>query len=337
MSAQKSSPVAPDRKFNSRDAAAPIGPDHPKPHSTPKQHLVEQNVKIYLDAVKSAPRPSKPPAHQADPEQPPVALALPPPLSPSELPPEGKPNSKWGRGQSRSRRFRSQQPGIIRTGPLRGLPKRVLTDKRRALDLEQVRNVTNGAAFAEAQGRPLVVELTLAWRLMGGFSEEDWPAIQVRVFDYMSKWLWRRKVIPTFVWIRERVPGRGIHTHVLLHLPHRDTAKLAEELRDYLSETFGFQDRTTGKIERGVDASYGIFGAWTREMRAGKLLYCLKGFDHRAFRYVSQDGTTENAGAALGIDHRGQQGRIDVKRELWPNLGDGGLRKAAFRGGWKPA
>jgi hypothetical protein len=22
--------------------------------------------------------------------------------------------------------------------------------------------------------------------------------------------------------------------------------------------------------------------------------------------------------------------------ELWPNLGDGGLRKAAYRGGWKP-
>ena len=24
-------------------------------------------------------------------------------------------------------------------------------------------------------------------------------------------------------------------------------------------------------------------------------------------------------------------------REIWPKLGDGGLRKAAYRGGWKPA
>ena len=24
-------------------------------------------------------------------------------------------------------------------------------------------------------------------------------------------------------------------------------------------------------------------------------------------------------------------------KELWPNLGDGGLREAAYRGGWKPA
>ncbi len=107
--------------------------------------------------------------------------------------------------------------------------------------------------------------------------------------------------------------GRNLCS-LVLHLPHRDTAKLAEELRDYLSESFGFRDRTTGKVERGVDVSYGRFGAWTRERRAGMLLYCLKGFDHRAFRYVGQDGTTENIGAALGIDHRGQQGFIDIKR-----------------------
>ena len=27
----------------------------------------------------------------------------------------------------------------------------------------------------------------------------------------------------------------------------------------------------------------------------------------------------------------------NTRRELWPNLGDGGLREAAYRGGWKPA
>ncbi len=31
------------------------------------------------------------------------------------------------------------------------------------------------------------------------------------------------------------------------------------------------------------------------------------------------------------VKHRGDLA------ELWPNLGDGGLRKAAYRGGWKPA
>ncbi len=62
-----------------------------------------------------------------------------------------------------------------------------------------------------------MIELTLVWRLMGGFSEEGWADIQVQAFDYMSKWLRRRRIIPAFVWIRERVPGRGAHTHVLLY------------------------------------------------------------------------------------------------------------------------
>jgi hypothetical protein len=29
--------------------------------------------------------------------------------------------------------------------------------------------------------------------------------------------------------------------------------------------------------------------------------------------------------------------RLIGKPELWPNLGDDDLRKAAYRGGWKPA
>jgi tripartite-type tricarboxylate transporter receptor subunit TctC len=35
--------------------------------------------------------------------------------------------------------------------------------------------------------------------------------------------------------------------------------------------------------------------------------------------------------AAVRLTH------VPYAGELWPNLGDGGLRKAAFRGGWKPA
>src|SRR3712207_7510409 len=60
------------------------------------------------------------------------------------------------------------------------------------------------------------------------------------------------------------------------------------------STLFPYTTLFRSKVERGVDVSYGRFGAWTRKRRAGMLIYCLKGFDHRAFRYVGQDGTTEN-------------------------------------------
>ncbi len=308
---------------------------HPKPQPATKQHLVGQNANMYLHIVKFAPHLSKPSAHQADAEQPSVVPAPPSTSFLSDLPPQGVSNSKWGGASPRlrPRRPKARQPGIIPTGPLVGLPKRPRTDRHRALALDQVCNLVNAAAFAEAQGRPLVVELTLAWRLMRGFSEKRWADIQVRAVDYMSRWLRRRKIVPTFVWDRERVPGCGVHTHVLLHLPRRGTAKLAKELRNYISRTFGFQDRVkpSDKLERGVDVSYGRFGAWTREMRAGSLRYALKGFDHRAFRYVGQDGTTENLGAALGIDHRGQQGFIDIKRcGTSQNIGPAARRKAGW-------
>jgi hypothetical protein len=61
------------------------------------------------------------------------------------------------------------------------------------------------------------------------------------------------------------------------------------------------------------------------------LVYCLKGFDHRAFRYVGVNGDTENIGAALGIDHRGQQGFIDIKRcGTSQNVGPAARRKAGW-------
>ena len=31
------------------------------------------------------------------------------------------------------------------------------------------------------------------------------------------------------------------------------------------------------------------------------------------------------------------QNPVDLEEELWPKLGDGFVRKAAYRGGWKPA
>ncbi len=275
--------------------------------------------------VKFAPRLSEPPADPADTAPPSPAAPPPPPPAGHTAPPTG-PDSKYEQVPSRvpapprprscRTRAPTRPPGLIHTGPLIGLPKRPRTDRRRALDLDQVRALVNAAAFAQAQGHPLVAGLTLTWRLMDGFAEQAWPAAQVRVLDSMSKWLRRRGIVPTFVWVRERVPGRGAHTHLLLHLSRDDTAGLAEQLRGYLAGAFGFRDEAapSGRAERGVAVSRGRFGAWTPAMRAGLLRYCLKGLDPAAFRYVGQAGETENIGAALGIEHRGPQGLIAVKR-----------------------
>ena len=54
------------------------------------------------------------------------------------------------------------------------------------------------------------------------------------------------------------------------------------------------------------------FGANTPTMQAGLMRYCLKGLDHRDFHYSAYE--TDNIGDAIGIDHRGTQGIIEIKR-----------------------
>jgi hypothetical protein len=54
------------------------------------------------------------------------------------------------------------------------------------------------------------------------------------------------------------------------------------------------------------------FGANTPTMQAGLMRYCLKGLDHRDFHYSAYE--TDNIGDAIGIDHRGAQGIIEIKR-----------------------
>ncbi len=325
-------------------SAGQLGPRHGRlgPLSQPLVTRYLDNVIViqHSENVKFAPCLSEPPAHPADTEQPPPAAPLPPPPAGHTAPPT-TPDSKCEQvagkdpAPPRPRRPRTstRPPGVIRTGPLQGLRQRPRTDRRHALDLDQVRALVNAAAFAQAQGRPLVAGLTLTWRLMDGFAEQAWPAAQTRVFDHMSRWLRRREIVPAFAWIRERVPGRGAHTHLLLHLPRRGTAGLAEQLRGYLAGAFGFRDGATasGRAERGVAVSCGRFGAWTPKMRAGQLRYCLKGLDPTAFRYVGQAGETENIGAALGIEHRGPQGLIAVKRcGASQNIGPAARRRAGW-------
>jgi len=65
-------------------------------------------------------------------------------------------------------------------------------------------------------------------------------------------------------------------------------------------------------------------------MRAGGLRYWLKGIDHRDFRYLSPDETV-NIAAAIGIEHRGTQGVVPIKRAgTSQNLG----RAARHAAGW---
>lgn len=226
--------------------------------------------------------------------------------------------------QHRPPQARGPSPGRIARGPYRGLLRRPEADRTRALDLDQLRQLVNAAAFAEVCGAPLNGMATLRWADAEGFEPDRWAAMQGRLFDKLSRWLQAQGISPAFVWVRERVPGVGCHTHLLLHLGSRPLS-VAADLTAYLLRAGGF------RRAEGVHVSLGEFGAMTIEARAGLRRYAAKGFDHRLWRYTGPDGGTENLGAVLGLDHRGSQGIIEIKRAgVSQSLGPTARRRAGW-------
>jgi hypothetical protein len=216
---------------------------------------------------------------------------------------------------SLARRHHIQQPGIIRTGPLAGLHKRPVTDRTRALTFEQARELANAVAFASSIGRPPNALLTITWRKSALFTEDEWSQLQTAVLGQVTRYLKRRGIVTAFAWTRERAPGFGPHTHVMIYLGPRST-RVRQELKDYLRKTFQLD-------AGGINISTGQYGAHRDSMRAGMLKYILKGIDHTQFRYVGYEA--EKIAAALGI-------RCTVKRAGTSQNIAQAARKAA---GWR--
>lgn len=224
-------------------------------------------------------------------------------LSASTTPATNRPNSNY---TATRQRHRLPDSTTIRTGPHRGKPKRVPTNRKRALDLKQVRQLINSAAFATFWELPLNAQMTITWRETPRFTGDNWAKLQTELLDKASRFLRRRGIEPAFLWVRERQQGIGAHTHVLINLGTRPQ-RIARELTRYLTEALDFSPH-------GIRCDMGNFGMNTERMRAGALRYVLKGLDHGAFRYIGMDGSTENIGSALGIRHRGEQGIVEIKR-----------------------
>lgn len=202
----------------------------------------------------------------------------------------------------------TKPPSIcIRRGPYHGLPYCPKPDRSRGLVLDQVRQLVNAACFAESESRSLNAMLTLRWTDAEDFTPDRWASAQSKLFDKMARWLGARGIAPAFAWTRERVPGVGAHNHAIVHLGPQPLA-VAAGLTSYLTRAGRF------RTADGVHISMGRFGALTPESRAGLQRYVAKGLDHRLWRYASPAGETENLGAALGLDHRGSQGNITIKR-----------------------
>ena len=206
-------------------------------------------------------------------------------------------------------RYRIKQPGIIRTGSLVGRHMRHAVDQARrakALTPDQVREMVNAHTFADVVlGLPCNALMTIVWRHTPRWSgPASWSKLQTVVLADIRRWLKRRRIDTAMVWARERAQGKGAHTHVAIHLGN-NPPEIRAALMEWLTRKYQFADE-------GVDISFGRYGAKTKKMRAGSLRYIAKGLDDEVFRYVGHE--TSNISAELGIDHRGSQKEIVIKR-----------------------
>jgi hypothetical protein len=211
----------------------------------------------------------------------------------------------------------------IQTGPLRGYPRKVPTNRKRALDLDQARGLINSFAFAETKQTPLNAHLTVSWRHAHGFEESDLARMQTRLLDRLARFLRRHDIAWTCVWVRERTPGHGLHTHILLHLGSVPS-KLARAMGEFVHKSMGL-------APGGACLRTAQFGPGTLRMRLGLLKYILKGLDQSAYKYLGWSGQKLSIAEALGIEDRGPQGTVDMKRcGVSENLGPAERRRAAW-------
>ncbi len=214
--------------------------------------------------------------------------------------------------------------GLIPTGTLAGRPRSPEADRSRALDLRQVRLLVNAHMFASGSdiARPLNTLLTIVWRRSAQWlGVESWPQLQGRFLDQATRWLQRQGIATAFVWTRETRQGTGPHTHVALHLGARPIEVRDPFLR-WAEGAFAFD-------ADGVRLTMGRYGAMTPRARAGILRYLLKGIDHRQFQYCC--GEALNTAAELGIENRGPQGIVTIKRAgTSQNIAPTARRRAAW-------
>src|SRR5690606_10054396 len=143
-------------------------------------------------------------------------------------------------------------------------------------------------------------------------------------------WFRSRGLIFTFLYVWEVQPKTlGYHCHFLIHVPHkyrRAFQKIAP--RWTTADCSPPSNEHVLKFSRSRYTS--SVNMTTASMRFGHLLYCLKGTDHRAY-VETPDGRTHNAAALLGIQHRGEQGDIRIKRAgTSANIGPSAQAKAGF-------
>ena len=116
-------------------------------------------------------------------------------------------------------------------------PKRKPVRRRkmsRALTTEQVRLVKNAALHAVRIGLPFNRFITINWELAGVI---DVQAALSAFLKALRDWLQSHGYATAYIWVQERGPACGVHSHILIHVPPSVIARLGQRQRGWLKKT----------------------------------------------------------------------------------------------------
>ena len=288
-------------------------------------HL-EQRAATYSPWQNPSHRPSElPPARPASSPHP--VLPSPPRTRSTSLPPRHSPGSR----PVHPRRPRARTAHRLATrGPTTGLPIRAKPDPRKFMTPMQLVGLVNASEFAAQSALRLTAHVTVTWKGLPGFrgtSCAAWSRSHRLLSRHLASFLRDHGITPAYVWTRERVCGRGGHTHLMVHIPPARWKELKLPLQRHLARECGLTHPTAVMItgDRG-----GTRGMVTSKQRFGLLRYLAKPIDPDA--EIPTGAGSVQLSTFLGITPEAQS-PLPCKRVGWSeNIGLKAQQRADYKG-----
>lgn len=229
-------------------------------------------------------------------------------------------------------RARTRAPsgsGPVQRGRTAGLPRRFQTDPREHLAWQDLLALMDAERFAAHSRLPLTAHLTVTWRSAPGFKGTEatcWESNHRAVLKALTSFLEQRGVPVAYLYARERVVGRGAHTHFLVHIPRERWHELKPKLKEHLFKAGHFTDPQAVEITGDKLSTPGMIHA---SQRLGLLTYLGKAINPKEM--IPVGAGIIPLSEFLGIRPEAQA-RLPCMRVSWSqNIGEKARKDAGWR------
>jgi hypothetical protein len=178
------------------------------------------------------------------------------------------------------------------------------------ISIGQITNLVNAFTHAEKMGRPLTLAMVVTWNKTNNWHEDFLKERVGKFLDNVRHWMYRRNLPVAYLWTMENSYRMKLHTNFMFHVPREYFWDLVKAMPNLIPHYSGNHSTYEVVGDSGVKPPKFLRHP---NQRKGVLKYFLKGMDHSK-TFTGPDGTTLNIGDALGIAHRGQQGRVPGRR-----------------------